>query len=178
MFNLLPKADKDAIRHEYRLRLSVVALWFLFVSFIAASLLILPAYTLSTQKEKTAFQQSETLSKSVEIAQAERFEDVLADVQHKLAAAGGTSSRTLFELIGKLADLRNDDVAFNTITIMNAPDGMRRLNISGQAATRGALVAFEKALRESRLFETVELPVSNLAKESNTEFSLSAAGPF
>lgn len=46
------------------------------------------------------------------------------------------------------------------------------LLLTGQASDRATLLAFEKALRETKVFVNVESPVSNLIKSQNPEFTL------
>jgi len=179
MFNLLPKEEKATIRREYRVRFAVVALWFSFVTFVCSSFLLLPAYFLSIQKEKAALRQAETLTKSVEAGEAVQLEKVLLNVKDKLAYVDSEQPPLrLYELIREVTKRRSEGVAFTTLTVVDAGDGKRRINISGKASTRGSIVAFEKALRGSGLFERVELPVSSLAKDANSEFAVDAIGEF
>jgi len=179
MFNLLPKEEKATIRREYRVRLAVVVLWFSFVTVIVSSLLLLPAYFLSSQKEKAALRQAETLTKSVEAAEAANLEKVLVGVKGKLAYVDSEQPPLrLYELIREVAKRRSEGIAFTTLTVVDAEEEKRRININGRASTRGAIVAFEKALRGSGLFDRVELPVSSLAKDSNSEFAIDGVGDF
>jgi hypothetical protein len=50
------------------------------------------------------------------------------------------------------------------------------LIVSGLAKTRQSLVAFSEALRKEPLIQKVDLPVSNLTKESNIQFTLTITG--
>src|SRR3989344_4372953 len=104
MFNLVPKEEKATIRREYRVRLGVVVLWFSFVTVSVSSLLILHAYFLSSQKEKAALRQAETLTKSVEAAEAANLEKVLVGVKGKLAYVDSEQPPLrLYELIREAA---------------------------------------------------------------------------
>lgn len=179
MFSLLPKDEKVKIRREYRVRLAVVILWFSFVTLVAASLLLLPAYFLSSQKEKAVLREADMLAKSVEAAEAADLEKVLLGVKDKLAFVRRESPPLrLYELIREVAKRRSQGIVLGTLTIVDAENDKRRINVSGKAATRNSLVAFEKALQSSGLFERVELPVGSLAKDSDSDFSLDAIGDF
>jgi hypothetical protein len=50
--------------------------------------------------------------------------------------------------------------------------------VSGKAVSRDALLSFSKALKSNHRFESVDLPVSNLAKSKDIEFSISIKGTF
>lgn len=178
MFNLLPKAEKDAIRREYRIRLSVVILWFSFTTVLLASILLLPTYSLSTKKEKAALLESATLSKSVQAEEASRFGELLFEVKRRLDLVQHEPPEIYFyELIGEIANSRASGISLSNITITKAAASLS-IDIGGIADTRNSLVAFQKALAQTDLFETVEFPVSNLAKDRNSEFAITAKGVF
>lgn len=178
MFNLLPRAEKDAIRREYRTRLAVVALWGSCISLSLASLLLIPSYVLSSQKEKSSLLQRATLAKSVAANEAARFEETLKTVKARLSLVRANSSVSvrLFELIAKIAERRGEGISFEQMTLVYTSEGKRALVISGVAARRAALVLFERSLRESKLFEKVDLPISNLARDGDAEFTMSVSG--
>lgn len=177
MFNLLTKEAKMVIRHEYRLRLAVVALWCLFATLLIASVLLVPSLVLSAQKEKAAQSRFDSLSKHVEAGEAAHFSDTLREARETLELLP-RANRPLFELLSELAALGGSRVSLESFSITGAGEGKRRLDISGTAANRAALIAFKENLEKSGHFETVVLPPSNLAKDINLEFSLYAAGAF
>ena len=172
MFNLLPKAEKDAVRREYRIRLAVVILWFSSGTFLVASFLLLPSFFLSTEKERAALRQSETLGKSVEMAEAANLEKTLLTIKHKLSAlAKEPPPLFLYEVLVRIAEKRPKGLSLDSFTVVTK-EGKREVHIVGVAQSRTLLVAFERALSRSGLFEHVDLPVANLAKQSDSEFSL------
>lgn len=178
MFNLLPKAEKDAIRREYRTRLAVVVLWFFFATMLIASILLLPSYFLSTQNEKAALRQSETITKSIKAEESSKFNEVLSGIKSRLdVVTHKPPALYLYELISRIAKERGSGISFEGMTI-SREEGLRRVDIGGIAQTRNALVAFQKALMGTGLFKTVEFPVADLAKDGNSAFTLTARGDF
>lgn len=178
MFSLLPKEEKDTIRREYRIRLSVVVLCFSFVTALLASIMILPAYSLSTKKERATIRESETLIKSVKAEEALRFGDILSEVKRKLTLVPHTPPLAyLYEVVTVVAEKRVSGISLTNITFTK--NGSRwNVVLGGVADTRTALVDYQKALAKEEIFEAVEFPVANLAKDSNSEFSITAKGIF
>lgn len=179
MFNLLPKQEKEAIRREYRLRLAVVILWFSFATFVIASLLLLPSFFLSAQKEKAAQARFETLAKSVARQETAGLGEVLLAAQSQLELLSREPPRSfLYELLIKIVSSKSAKISLESMTIRDAAPGKRIIHLTGVARDRGALLAFSRALESNTLFEQVELPISNLAKESEIPFSITGSGTF
>lgn len=175
MFNLLPKPEKDAIRREYRLRLATVVLWFLCATLLISSLLLLPSWFLSVQKEGAAERRSIALSESVAQRELAGFEGTLRATEEQLALLSRESPKGRFyELIGEIAARRPENVSFESITVTGRADGKHSMIVSGIASDRDSLVVFSRSLGAISLLEKAELPLSNLAKKSDISFSLSA----
>lgn len=190
MFNLLPKAEKETIRREYRIRLTIVALWFSFATLLIASILLLPSLLLSTAKEKAAIGRFTALSTIVERENTAKLEKVLADTQSRLSLFRRTvPALYLHELLMRLASYRSDKVSFTNISFTERQSGQgagpadnaggnREVTIAGIARDRAGLLALVQSLERSGLFARVEVPVSNYAKGSNISFSLRVTGRF
>lgn len=179
MFNLLPKTEKEAIRREYRIRLATVVLWFSFATLVIGSLLLLPSWFLSAQKEKVAQSRFDALSQSIERRGAAGLEGVLLATKKQLELLAREAPKgLLYELIGAIASRRPKNISFESITVTDRSGEKRGIAVTGLARDRDSLVLFSRALEGLPFLERVELPLSSLAKESDIPFSLNVTASF
>ena len=179
MFNLLPKAEKEAIRREYRTRLAIVVLWCSFTTLIVASILLIPSLLLSFEKEKVATQRFETLSRSVGDEHAAEFDTVLLAAKTRLSFLSHAPPKTfLYELMTRVVSLKPPRLSLSNFSLTSTTDGKRNLTVQGIAENRATLLSFEQALERSGAFEKVTVPISNFAKDTNIEFSIQAQVSF
>lgn len=179
MFNLLPKNEKEAIRREYRLRLAIVILWMSFGSLLIASVLLLPSFLLSSEKEKAAKQRYENLNASVKQNASDNFDAVLRDAKQRLELLGHESPGVLLHrLVLRIASLKSDRVSLSNFSFVGGEKGKKNVTIAGVARDRTSLLAFVKALERAELFEAVAVPISNFAKDTDIDFSITATGTF
>lgn len=177
MFNLLPKAKKKLIRREYHARLAVVSLWFLLAVLIMSSLLLLPSFFLSSAKERTAREQFTALSESTDQNKAEELDAVLADTAARVALLTGQTPKIfLHELLSLIVSIKSDSISLTAVSFGAPAEGRRDLHIAGIAKDRAALLAFVRALEQTGVFETVEAPISNFAKDADITFDVRARG--
>lgn len=179
MFNLLPKAEKECIRREYRIRLAIVALWFSLATLLIASVLLLPSLLLSSAKEKAVMRRFTAVSTSVERGSAEKLADVLEETQSRLALFRRKAPvMYLHELLMRMASLKTNRVSFTNISFTGGESGKREVAIAGVAKDRAGLLSFVKSLERADFFEKVDVPISNYAKDTDIAFSLRAGGSF
>lgn len=179
MFNLLPRAEKESVRREYRLRLSAVTLWFIAATFAAGIIMLLPSWFLSSQKERAAEARFEALKKDGAERETTGLQDTLREASEELKLLSHEPPKIyLQELLAQTISKRTPKISVDSVTVRAAAENKRTLQITGSAADRAALVAFSRSLEEIRVFEKVDLPVSNLAKDRDIPFSITAAGSF
>jgi len=65
MANLLPQKERGRLELEYRLRLLIVSLLFLMVTFTVGVIFLLPSYFISKSKEESIMRQSDLLKKTI-----------------------------------------------------------------------------------------------------------------
>ncbi len=175
MFNLLPPTNKHALRSEYLLRRAAVALWFATAAFLFAALSLLPPLFLAGQKEMTLREQITALARTVAGDETTRFTQSVEQIRLRLAALSPQLlGPSLVSLLGSVAETRTEGVSLTRVAFDQTEGGAVTVSIGGEAESRAALVAFQKALQGLKVFDTVELPVGNLAKDREISFSLSA----
>ncbi|TSC58461.1 MAG: hypothetical protein Greene041679_98 [Parcubacteria group bacterium Greene0416_79] len=179
MFNLLPRAEKEAIRREYRMRLWSVILFGVCATFLIAALLLIPSLALSNERETAARERLGALSKRVEAGEVARFAVVLQEVERTLTLLRTEAPRhTVYEAVRAIVSHRPAGVSLDGITVTSAAGGKREIEVRGMAANRTALVAFSRALETTGVFERVELPLGNLARSEDVAFSLKVTASF
>lgn len=171
MINVLPESGREAVRKEYYLRLAVLAL----VSLGGVSLVVaasfMPAY-LEGREER------ESLKEQLELAEIAAAREAESFVAKDIAFAGkalpvietnlSVARPSLY--IAEVLEARSSAVLISQIEFEGGEGPMVR--VSGTALTRDALLAFSRRLSQARGAPTVDLPVSNLAKNENAPFFL------
>lgn len=179
MFNLLPKDKKDIIHREYRTRLSVVGLWFLFFIFTFFSLLLVPSLLLSSEKERTAQERFVALSKSMERKGETDLDAALNETKSRLAFLSNEAPKMfLYELLMLVSSVKSDRISLTNFSFITSADGRRAIAISGIGENRTALLSFIQALEHTKVFEKVDAPISNFVKDTDINFEIRASAPF
>ena len=154
------------------MRLSIVSLALLSAAFLVATVSLLPAL-FAAQARLTAIEMQEKL------------------VEESLARRDRDSSTTAVRLVNALLSevrMYEDQVPLEELvrsTLSGKPAGVTisslrfltlaersELTIRGDAVSREALLSFRRALEGERHFVSVELPISNLAKTRDINFTL------
>lgn len=169
--NLLPHGEKKLIYFEELYRIVLLFASVLTGIFVVGSILLLPSYLpavltkrdlerrLALEKKASAqFKVEETISQIAEI------EKTLFSIKTYVVRPQQAS------LLLKKFSEPITGIYIQNLTVTK--DGSIALN--GKAATRRDLLAFERKLRESGQFQQVISPPSNIAKESNINFTLEA----
>jgi hypothetical protein len=68
--------------------------------------------------------------------------------------------------------LENEDITLSQISLSRVKDGVGPVQLSGKAVTRQSLASFRDALLALPEVESVDLPISNLAKDKDISFTL------
>lgn len=169
--NLLPPEEKKLLQREKVRR--IIAFFALGTSFVFlfGSTLLLPTFlpVLFERREVIRTQNDER-----QVAHNLRVEEITrraSDVQalsqsvKKYLEKSGRAS----ELLDAMRAILPEDVSLSKFEV--GKDGM--VLIGGFAATRSALLKYEKALRDSERFESkITVPNTSLTQETNISFSL------
>ncbi|MDO8623742.1 MAG: hypothetical protein Q7R54_00050 [bacterium] len=175
MSNLLSQEDKKNILRGYRFRLAIVTLCFSLVTALIATALLLPSVLLSSQREHSALERVAVLSKGSGKPNVRELTAPLNDAKLRLPLLSHTAPDvSLRELLNKVVEARSDRISLIRFSFVGSGEEKREVDISGTSRDRAALLAFVKALERTGLFESVEIPISNYAKDTDIDFSLRA----
>ena len=171
MINLLFPADQKAIRAEYRHRLFVVGGWFVF-GLILIALVIVGSFVFiisgryNEVREQVAAAQREFAGD--ELAKARQtVEQANAATEVLLANPASESPIIVYR---RLIDARGPGIRLTQIGFSSA--GRGRVEITGQSATRAALLAYLDKLRTEPHFQSVDSPIKNIIRERDVAFTL------
>jgi hypothetical protein len=171
MINLIPTTVRNAVIKEYWLRVLSVFLFIISVIAGVITILFLPVYVLvSTQVEvyaESAKQAAERVADFDVSAKTLTDANLLADRILKQKKVENFS--TVIELV---ESLRPTGVTINVIELSRDVEGMVSIKVDGRAETRNDLASFRDIMLEHESIADVILPISNLAKESDIEFTL------
>ena|SRR6185295_9724789 len=172
MFNLIPDSLKEKVISEYKLRrltLVIIFLMFIQISFI---ILIFPSWVASYYKEQEIMSQVNELNQLQSSKDSNSLVSIIRSTNAKLNILNTVLAYpAVLPLLNTVLDSKPSTVYINKFSY-TSNSLFATINVGGISATREGLVAFVKNLQKTNMFKTVNLPVSNLAKDKNIDFSL------
>ena len=174
MFNVLPDIFKKDILVDYNKRL--ILTWFLVIIVLQISFLALmfSSYMNLKFQEKNLSAENKGAIKDLSKQDIEDTAKMFSDVNNQLdALASSVTSRNTSEFINKLVSVKGVSISFNEIIYNKVNATTSKISLKGVALNRESLLSLQKRLERDNLFGNVDLPVSNFAKNSNIDFSLS-----
>lgn len=171
MINLIPPIVRKAVITEYWVR--TISVWLLICSVvnIIVFLFALPVYVILTS-------QVDFYSLSAQEA-AKRVEDY--DLSAGALVRANVAAQKVFELrevenfsevVTQIQSLSGSDIELDGFVLGRNEGFLAPVIISGQAKTRQALSGFREVLLQQENVSEVILPISNLAKDKNIDFSI------
>jgi hypothetical protein len=175
MTNLLPEEYKNKIHREYRLRYyAVISLFVFFAIGISVFVLVPNAFTAGT--EYFLARQAET--QIINPEDEKRVKDMNAELllfRETLGVLDPKKEVTpvlLSEMMRLVAMQKPAQVSLESFGFVSETEAVKKILLSGLAENRESLVAFSKRLTENKTFTKVDLPISNLSKKQDIEFSI------
>ncbi len=169
MINLLPPEGHKAVKREYVLRVGA-AIFLLFAGvaiFLTVSLI--PTYVLIGAQINS----SEALTTEAS-DDAERYEDAEAEVKEIEMIMAQLQKRPqtqdISTIVAEIRKRASSAISFKTFRIDTAKKAL--IQIQGVAETRESLAQFRTALEASDLFAKAEVPISDLARETELPFAI------
>ncbi|MDD4804187.1 MAG: hypothetical protein PHN69_03350 [Candidatus Pacebacteria bacterium] len=170
MLNFLLEKNKKVVIAEYFLRVFTYFLLFLFFALIVLISLFLPSNFYSKYKNDIVSQQLSSIKSKV----GENSDDpikIIKDVNSFTTIFTNEKDQITFGgLIQKITDLKNKNIKISLLSFIKNKNGSIGITINGIAGNRDSLTLFDKELKEEGSFQDVELPVSNLIKNIDSDF--------
>lgn len=179
MFKLLPTQEKKKLEKEYRIRLCIVAFSFIFFIELIGAISLLPAFFLSTVKEKEVITEQLIVSKVTEDEKDEKFDEEIKKVREQIQQLKIDEKEiAIAHVLNTVNKNKPTGVRLTSFNLVRNVGEESELRIIGIAQNRDSLVSFRDTLENESLFSGVELPISDLAKSKDISFSLNLTGKF
>ncbi|HEY4494767.1 MAG TPA: hypothetical protein VJC02_01545 [Candidatus Paceibacterota bacterium] len=174
-YTLLPENEMKSLRHEYRIRLIILALFFICSIVVVGILILIPSYVISDVQEKGALNRVKELKSSQEasgVAEIEKNLALVENITKRIIANDNNISYS--SLIEDVISHKTKEVKINSFSVSKATGTSTPVEIivQGKASTRDSLVIFKNNIESDKQFSKVELPVSDLAKSKDIGFAL------
>lgn len=172
MFNLLPNIFKDEIKSEYKLRKWVVILCFVLFLQLSFLAIALSVWTIFLDKEKEVVNQISIESQVLVSQNSNEIIDVINSTNKKVKIFNDSMYyMEILPVYNSIIAQKNSGISLREFNYLNGANETS-IMLRGVSSTRESLVSFVKNLEDSKKFGKVDLPVSNLAKQKNIDFSL------
>lgn len=171
MINLIPPDARREISLEYWIR--VVSVWMVLIGLALLMIALLKVPTLVLVRTQlnvfsSAYTEAKELNDSLQKAKAEIA--YANDVAYLLSGESNTS--VFVSIIEDLNSLSGSNVVISNFIIEQDETGISNIHIVGNAATRISLARFSDDVEAHPLFLKADVPLSNLAKDKDINFSI------
>ena len=172
MLNFLLEKDKKNIVTEYFFRVAIYFLLFGLFSLVILVSLFLPSNFYSKYKNINVSQQLSSIKEGV----GKNSEDPIKTITgvNKFIKVFSDDGRGMLfsDIINKIISLKNKKIKISLFSINKSKDGSLDIIIKGISDTRDDLTSFDKELKKDGYFQSVELPVSDLIKNIDSDFTI------
>lgn len=169
MDNLLPEEEKKLIRREFKFRIMGVFLLLCFTIEIFGLAFLLPAYIYSSTRESLAKVKKESLGKLKD--EDEKTFTELKKLQGRIVFLMPSEHISFSRSVGKALSHVDNNVRLQSIKLDVKDSENHTLIVKGRADSRQALLDFSSALKHEQDVESVDIPVSSFADNSNIDFT-------
>lgn len=171
-YTFLPYAEDRDIKRKYRVRVLIVLLFFLSVSLIIGVGALFPAYIHASFEESLHLRDIAALKQT---NNANVLSAIGKDLSRNTAVMSVLSVSTMPDIfstaISDISSVRGN-IRVNSFSVTKAASSTLSIVIDGLAPTRSALLAFKGRLSALSPGIFVNLPVSELARDTNIQFSI------
>ena len=171
MINLIPVPAKKTVKIEYWLR--VITSWSLLWAFalVLCVGIIVPAYALITI-QVAAYEDTARIAEE-SVQDYEIVSRALTDASRQAVfVLNNDEKEPMHEYIALFKSLEGSEITIAELSVKRSEQGIAPVVISGEAADREQLAAFRDRLLAEEGIVEVDLPISNLAKDRDIQFTL------
>lgn len=180
--NLLPVAEKLAIKKEYKRRLALVVLIFFAILVCIVLIPVATSYMVSNFEIMNLEREVELANKANLAKGVFADMDLIKDVNNKVNILsrkypdylGYDVSSIFSSIIATSTKVKVISLSYDQVSIKKgqSKETGHRIVLIGVADDRDSLQRFVKTLRSDKRFDSVDLPVSDLIESSNIKFSV------
>lgn len=171
MVNLIPPTAKRGVIIEYWVRVVTVWAGLASIAAILIAVVMSPVYVLVDSQITAYIQSADIASQKIASFKSVSEELVLATQQAQLVISSSKEMQ-LSEIIYLFNSLEGEGIALDSVSVNRIPTGIEPVRISGNAVDRQSLADFRDRLLAEERVETVDFPISNLAKDRDITFTI------
>jgi hypothetical protein len=171
MINLIPETAKKRIVMEYWVR--VTSVWFILWAFalLAGASLIYPSYTLITGQVDVFQSSAAEASRKVEDYQQTSVALVRSSQEARMVI-DQNAIVPFSEYIALVDGLRGSNIELSQIRLSREEGQLTPIILTGIAVDRQSLASYRDILLAQPNVESVDLPISNLARDRDINFTI------
>lgn len=169
MINILPESGRSIVKREYRIRLVAVFLFLLALLSLVTAVMLMPSYLFAeVEAEQAELEEARLVSAKVEGAKSDA--EVITAVNKQIVGLDAfmMAPRPSEAL---LVVLQSAGSGIEVVRV-SYEGGTNSVSLSGKATSRDTLLQFSKALQKLPIVLAVDLPVSDLAKNTDVSFNM------
>lgn len=173
MFNLIPENLRNKIITDYRLRLVIVVITFLVFFQLVFLVLLFPSWLVSFYKEKDIDRRNDEMNIFLSNLNVGSTTSYVKLLNQKLNIINDSLEYPEFvPIIKNVLSKKTSSIRLGGLLYtVNTPTS-GSLVVKGVSDSRESLVSYVKNLESLEMFKKVDLPISNLAKDKNIDFSI------
>ncbi|MFA6295618.1 MAG: hypothetical protein WC666_04375 [Candidatus Paceibacterota bacterium] len=170
---LLPLKERVSLRREYRVRALVVLLFMLSISCLIGIVALIPGFIRTYSEEVAVMNMVSSLKTEKDNAGLSSLENdfVLSKKLLSYFDNKGIPDFKTSAIINGIISIK-DNLRLTSIAVTRGSTTTVSVVIQGVAPTRNSLLAFKTRFESAIPGNKVDLPVSQLSKSSNLQFSL------
>jgi hypothetical protein len=177
IYTFLPRSEQKDIKRDYRIRVAIVLLFFLSLAAVVGVGSLFPAYIHASLEENLRLRDAAALKKTSAAAGLAVAERTLSDSTTLMSLLSRSVSSGQFSAaIADIAYARGGVKVTSFSVVMEASSTLSII-IGGFAPTRVSLLSFKNRLDALAPGISVDLPVSELARDANIQFSIKIIEP-
>jgi len=177
MFTLLSEQHKKLLYRQYRTRLLCVIFIFISGLFLSSIALLLPSYLALTTEDARLQSDIKSFLEQISEKNSKGLVTTLNEIKSIVALISPEDTK-MYSVLKVILGKKPAGISITSIDYARNDGAPSSLSFQGVAASRSALIQFSKTLQSEKMFSSVSLPVSNLAKESDIKYSLTVSGDF
>lgn len=171
MINLIPTSAKKRIVTEYWIR--VISVWLMLGAFalLCGASLVYPAYTLITSQVEIF--QTSAAEASQKVQDYQQTSTALVRSSQEARMIMNQQNTVPFSTyIDLVESMKGANVQLSQIRMSRSEGELSPVVLTGVAADRQSLASYRDQLLEQSNIESVDLPISNLARDRNINFTI------
>ncbi len=171
MTNLIPPRAKKKLVLEYWTRAVSTWLSLWSVALVAGIFILLPAYVLIGSQVEVHKASAAKASEKVQNYSNTSRDLVRASQQAKLVI-DETAKPAMSEFISLFESLQGEEISLTALSLGFGSEGKQLVTLAGIADNRQALATFRDQISAEEMVDSVNLPLSNLARDKDITFEI------